>query len=102
KPKPIAAPPDAPNDSTYNTRLLMLPTGQVLELDGSTDIEVYSPGSMGGGGYAPQITKVPATLNPGSTYKITGRRFNGVSQTNMYGDDATQESNYPLVRITNN
>ncbi len=100
--KPIAAPPDAPNDSTYNTRLLMLPTGQVLELDGSTDIEVYSPGAMGGGGYAPQITKVPASLNPGSTYKITGRRFNGVSQTNMYGDDATQASNYPLVRITNN
>jgi hypothetical protein len=27
--------------------------------------------------------------------------FNGVSQANMYGDDAQMASNYPLVRITN-
>lgn len=100
--KQIAAPPDAPNDSSYNIRLLTLPTGQVLEIDGSTDVEVYTPGRQGGGSYAPQITNVPTTLSPGTTYKITGRRFNGMSQANMYGDDATQATNYPLVRITNN
>lgn len=99
--KSIAAPPDAPNDSTYNTRLLVLPTGQVLELDGSTDIEIYSPAKKGGHGYAPTISSVPTTLNPGSTYTIKGHRFNGMTQANMYGDDASQATNYPLVRITN-
>ncbi len=100
--KQIAAPPDAPNDSSYNIRLIGLPTGQVLEIDGSTDVEVYTPGRQGGGGNAPQITKVATSLTPGTTYKITGRRFNGMSQASMYGDDAQSATNYPLVRITNN
>ena len=100
--KQIAAPPDAPNDSSYNIRLIGLPTGQVLEIDGSTDVEVYTPGRQGGAGNAPQITKVATSLTPGSTYKITGRRFNGMSQASMYGDDAQSATNYPLVRITNN
>ena len=100
--KNIAAPPNAPNDSTYNTRLLLLPTGQILEIDGSTDIEIYTAGSGGGAGTAPDVTKVPKTLTHGNTYMITGRRFNGMTQNNMYGDDAQEASNFPLVRITNN
>ena len=100
--KQITAPPDAPNDSTYNIRLMVLPTGQVLEIDGSTDIEVYTSSRKGGHKYAPHISKVPTTLTHGNTYQISGKGFNGVSQTNMYGDDAQSATNYPLVRITNN
>jgi hypothetical protein len=99
--KSIPAFPQAPNDSSYNIRLLMLPTGQVLEDDGSLDMEVYTPHSLGSPSYAPQITSVPSTLTHGNTYSIMGRRFNGVSQANMYGDDVQQATNYPLVRITN-
>jgi hypothetical protein len=99
--KSIVTPPDAPNDSSYNVRLLMLPTGQVMEDDGSSDIELYS-GEKVQTKYAPQIISVPKTLSPGSTYKITGRLFNGMSQDNMYGDDVQQATNYALVRITNN
>jgi hypothetical protein len=51
---------------------------------------------------APLITSVPATLVHGSTYKVVGKRFNGFSQANAYGDDDQQATNYPLVRITNN
>ena len=100
--KSIAAFPQAPNDSSYNIRFLMLPTGQVLEDDGSTDMEVYTPGGLGSPSYAPQIGSVPTSLTHGSTYKISGRRFNGISQANMYGDDVQQATNYPLVRVTNN
>lgn len=100
--KSIAAPPNAPNDSTYNTNLLLLPTGHVLEVDGSSDIEVYTSASTGGASTAPDITKVSKTLAPGKTYEITGRRFNGMSQNNMFGDDLQEATNFPLVRITNN
>lgn len=99
--KSIPAFPQAPNDSSYNVRLLLLPTGQILEDDGSTDMEVYTPSNLGSPGYAPQISSVPTTLTHGNTYKIMGRRFNGMSQTNMYGDDVQQATNYPLVRVTN-
>ncbi|MGB8150414.1 MAG: hypothetical protein WCE97_04375, partial [Candidatus Cybelea sp.] len=97
----IANPPDAPNDSSYNVRLLMLPTGQVLEDDGSGDIEIYTGNQKAFRGIAPVIVKVPKTLTAGSTYKLSGRRLNGFSQANFYGDDDTQATNYPLVRITN-
>jgi hypothetical protein len=96
----IAGPPGEANDSSFNIRLLLLPTGQVLEDDGSADIEIYTPGRLSKR-YAPKITSVPATLTHGSTYKITGTLFNGMSQANMYGDDVQQATNYPLVRITN-
>jgi len=101
--KQIANPPDAVNDSSYNVRLLVLPTGQILEDDGSSDVEVYSAKRGGApvAGGKPQITSVATTLTHGSTYKIAGRRFNGLSQANFYGDDDQQASNYPLVRITN-
>jgi hypothetical protein len=97
----IAAPPNAPNDSSYNVRFLDLPTGQVLETDGSDDVEIYTPGVQPDRTIAPVISSVPTTLTHGNTYTIFGARFNGFSQANTYGDDAQAASNYPLVRITN-
>jgi hypothetical protein len=37
----------------------------------------------------------------GSTYKISGKQFNGLSQAQAFGDELTSVTNYPLVRITN-
>ncbi len=100
--KNIVAPPNAPNDSSYNFRLLVLPTGQILATDGSSDVEIYTGGTRPYAGIAPTISSVPSSLAPGSTYTISGKRFNGFSQANFYGDDDQQATNYPLVRIVNN
>jgi hypothetical protein len=97
----ITGPPNAPNDSSFNMRLLMLPTGQVLEADSSNDVEIYTPRVPEQRSIAPVIASVPTTLTHGMTYAVTGRRFNGFSQANAYGDDAQAATNYPLVRITN-
>ena len=97
----VANPPDAPNDSSYNVRLLMLPTGQVLETDGTDDVEVYTPRGRAIPATVPVITAVNSTLTHGNTYSISGTLFNGVSQANAYGDDDQQATNYPIVRITN-
>ncbi|MGB8908744.1 MAG: hypothetical protein WCC84_08330 [Candidatus Cybelea sp.] len=99
--KSIATPPNFPNDSSYNIRLLMLPTGQIMEDDSSSDIEIYTGGGAPDARIAPIVTAVPTTLTHGDTYKISGKRFNGATQNNMYGDDVQQATNYPLVRITN-
>lgn len=98
----IPAPPNAPNDPSYQVRLLMLPTGQIMQTDDSSDVEVYTAGHHTPyPSTVPSITSVPTSLAPGSTYAIKGHRFNGASQSNMYGDDVQQASNYPLVRIVN-
>jgi hypothetical protein len=99
--KAIAGPPNAVNDSSFNISLLLLPTGQILETDFSTDVEIYTPSVTAETSIAPSITSVPTTLTHGSTYTIKGLRFNGYSQASTYGDDEEHATNYPLVRITN-
>jgi hypothetical protein len=97
----LVNPPNALNDSSYNIRLLLLPTGQILEADGSNDVEIFTSHRSPEAKIAPVITSVPSSLTAGSTYKISGMRFNGYSQANFYGDDDQQATNFPLVRITN-
>ncbi|HLY02767.1 MAG TPA: hypothetical protein VKR56_09790 [Candidatus Cybelea sp.] len=97
----VTSPADAVNDSSYNIRVLLLPTGQVLEDDGSNDVEIYTGNQKPEASIAPAISNVSKTLTAGSSYKLSGRRLNGFSQANFYGDDDQQATNYPLVRITN-
>lgn len=95
-------PPDAPNDSSYNVRLMVLPNGQILETDGTNDVEIYTPGKKAKKKWAPAITSVPTTVTHGMSYTLSGTLINGFSQANMYGDDSQSATNYPIVRITNN
>jgi hypothetical protein len=94
--------PNAPNDSSFYGNMLVLPTGQILLTDFSTDIEVYNPAPAWNLHYAPVVEHAPAGVTPGMTYDVIGYGFNGVSQGAAYGDDVQAATNFPLVRITNN
>lgn len=99
---PVAAPPNAPNFSSFEGRMLVLPTGQVLFTDGTSDVEIYTSSGSANPAWAPVITKVGANLIHGKTYVAKGKQFNGLSQGASYGDDAMAATNYPIVRITSN
>jgi hypothetical protein len=73
----------------------------VLFNDRIGDIEVYNDSGSPQASWSPVITKVPKTLAAGSTYKVSGRQLNGLTQMSAYGDDYQSATNYPLVRITN-
>jgi hypothetical protein len=97
---PVAAP--ANNGlAVFNGRMLLLPTGQVLFSNGTTDVEMYTPDGSPDPAWKPSITSAPSWLRPGNTYTLHGRQINGLSQASMYGDDATMATNYPIVRLTN-
>lgn len=82
--------------------MMVLPTGQILEFDTSTDIELYTTTYEDDRSwYAPVPLEVPSEVSPGATYRLTGLHLNGVSQGAMEGDDYQSATNYPLVRITN-
>jgi len=76
--------------------LLVLPTGEVL-VNGSF---VYREAGAANPAWAPVITSAPSVLTPGSSYEITGRQFNGLSQAHAFGDELQTATNYPLLRIT--
>ncbi len=97
-PNPSSGIPDA----AFNISLLLLPTGQVLAVDGSNDVEIYTSDDMSyNSKWIPVISDCPKTVKPNSTYKIKGIRFNGMSQACAFGDELQCATNYPLVRITN-
>lgn len=87
------------NDTVFAQPILMLPTGQVFA-EGSV-VEVYNPKGTYNPSWAPVITASPKTVTRGSTYKISGQQFNGLSQAAAFGDEDETATNYPLVRITN-
>ena len=93
--------PNSPINSSWYGRMLLLPTGQVMYTDGSSDVEVYTASGSPYPGIAPTALLTTAVLSRGSSSVLFGSRFNGVSQANAYGDDAQSATNYPIVRITN-
>ncbi len=102
----VPGPPNAPTDGSYYGNMLVLPTGQILFTDFSTDIELYNPTIKGGDRQlerriAPLVVFAPPVVTPGGSYPIYGFLFNGVTQGAAYGDDVQASTNFPLVRITN-
>ena len=98
----IANPPNATKTASYQGHLLVLPNGQVMYTDYSTDVEFLTSSGTFNSSWQPTITSVPSTLTPGSTYTAEGTQFNGFSQGAAYGDDFQDATNYPLVEIVNN
>jgi len=99
----VPGPPNASIDSSYYGHMLVLPTGQILFTDFSSDVEIYTPSGSAQSAWAPTIKHVSATLTHGIRNNIiAGTQFNGLSQGAAYGDDTQNATNFPLVRITNN
>jgi hypothetical protein len=102
----VPGPPNAPTDGSFYGNMLVLPTGQILLTDFSTDIELYNPTITRETQefqetIAPVVFYTPEVLARGGSYQIDGIRFNGVTQGAAYGDDVQAATNFPLVRITN-
>ena len=94
-------PPNAKIDSSYAGNMLILPTGQVIFADFSSDVEIYTPSGTYQAAWQPVITSVQSTLTHGTNnHAIKGTQLNGLSQGTAYGDDNQQATNYPIVRIT--
>ena len=96
-----SAPPNAHLDSSYVGNMVVLPTGQILFTDFTSDVEIYTPSGSACKNCAPTITTAPTTIKHGATnVKITGTQFNGLDQGAYYGDDNQAATNFPIVRIT--
>jgi hypothetical protein len=83
----------------YISRLLMLPTGQVLLVNGYNQLWVYTPDGTPDPQLRPVINQI--TSNGGGTYTLTGKRITGESAGGSYGDDAESDQNYPVIRLQN-
>jgi Kelch motif protein len=95
--------PTPPNNMAqlYWSRLMLLPTGQVLFSPSSSNVQCYTPDGSPQDAWRPVISSIKRDCTSSSTvsYLLEGEQLNGLSQANMYGDDCTPSTNYPLVRL---
>jgi len=97
------APPNAVNDASFVSHLMVLPTGQIMFTDFTTDVEILTTTGAFKSAWRPTVSSAPKIVNRGvANYSISGTQFNGFTQASAYGDDFQNATNYPLVRIVNN
>lgn len=98
----LTAAPDSGLDSAdtpaFTGRMLALPSGQVLYSNFNTQLAVYTPDGGPAPAWKPAVRGVLATRN--GAFQVFGTQFNGLSEGAYYGDDASESTNYPLVRLT--
>lgn len=94
-------PPNS-NCRTMDTRLLLLPDGDVLFCrQNASDFYAYRSPAVPKDSFRPVIQGCPTAIQPGTTIQISGTQFNGLSQAVAYGDDSQTATNYPLVKLVN-
>jgi len=86
----------------FATSMLDLPDGTVLFVGGqnSSSLYVYTPDGTPLAAGQPVINSI--TENADGSFHLTGTGLTGISEGAAYGDDEQMNSNYPLVRMTNN
>jgi hypothetical protein len=98
--------------SSFQTSMLVLPTGQVLFSNGTTQdgsnntnasLDIYTPDGGPDPSWQPTISNISMVrpnlfLKP--ELKVAGTQLNGISEGAAYGDDANPASNYPILWYT--
>src|SRR5271165_3492467 len=101
----LGSQPPSNGVDTWQSRFLLLPTGQVLMTtqQGQTISILIDTAIIGtpNPAWKPIITAFTPVMAIGHHYKISGKQINGLSQACCYGDDAQMGTNYPLARFTN-
>jgi Kelch motif len=87
----------------YWSRLMLLPTGQVLFSASSNDVQCYTPDGGPQEAWRPTVSSITphGVLWWIADYTLQGTQLNGLSQANVYGDDCYPATNYPLIRLRN-
>jgi hypothetical protein len=84
-------------EQLYWSRLMLLPSGEVLFGPSTNNMQVYTPDGHPHAAWRPHITSV--VRNSTHHFALHGRQLTGLSQANMYGDDCYSATNHPLVRL---
>jgi hypothetical protein len=93
--------PDAnlPYEGSYPTRMLILPTGQLLFSDDSAQLWTYTSSGQPNPLLRPFITNI--SYLGGGHFRLAGFQLDGQSAGAAYGDDDQMDSNYPIIHMVN-
>ncbi len=96
---PASPDPILPQIPSFVTRMLVLPTGQVLFSNSGSQLWIYTPDGAPNPSLRPALNHV--AYNGSGVFTLTGKQLNGQSAGSAYGDDVESDENYPIVRLVN-
>jgi hypothetical protein len=85
--------------SASNLRMLVLPTGQILLSDDTSQLWLYTASGYPRKSWKPTITNITHDID--GSFTLSGTQLNGISEGAGYGDDAQMATNYPIVQFKN-
>lgn len=95
---PFPAQADLDSIPVFITRMLMLPTGQLLFSDSDQRLFVYTPAGDAPNRLKPRIEGI--SYDGGGVFTLSGQQLNGQSAGSSYGDDVESDQNYPVIWLT--
>ena len=95
----ITGPPNNFNEPSFTIRFLALPNGQIMMTGWGPTPWLYTPA----GGVVQTTSKAHLTslTRNGSIYTLQGTQLNGATAGGSYGDDASMNTNFPIVQLKN-
>ncbi|HEV2969671.1 MAG TPA: hypothetical protein VGY55_06750, partial [Pirellulales bacterium] len=90
--------PDLSGQMASVTRMLDLPSGQILfeGAPNTSELDLYTPSGSPQAAWKPTITSVVAS---GNNYTLTGTQLNGLSAGASYSPAYEMDSNYPIIEL---
>jgi hypothetical protein len=92
-------------NSPFATRVIVMPSGQVLlalstvgQTGNDRQLWAFTPNGGPQDAWRPTISNI--FNNGNGSLTLTGTQLNGLSEGSLYGDDAQNATNYPIIRIT--
>jgi hypothetical protein len=85
------------NIPCYEATMLMLPTGEILFGNSSSQLYIYTPDGKANKKSKPVFESLH--YDGKGRFTLTGEQLNGVSAGASYGDDAEMDENYPIVNF---
>ena len=87
--------------AAYETRLLVLPTGQILYGDMlSAEMWMFTGDGTAPAALRPKVDDVVLGPAGSGSFTVIGRALNGASSGSSYGDDVESDENFPIVYLT--
>jgi hypothetical protein len=86
------------NVHSDETAMLVLPSGQVMLINYSKQIDVFTPDGAPNASGQPAISDI--TNNGKSMFTLTGTQLNGLSEGACYEGSGGMASNYPILCLT--
>ncbi len=95
----INGPPNNFDEPSFTVRFLCLPNGQIMMTGWGPTPWLYTP--AGGVVQTAARAKLTSLTRNGSIYTVQGTQLNGETAGGSYGDDASMNTNFPIVQLKN-